>query len=100
LRAIHVYYFDDRLAQYPNIRLLRKMSRGQFPHSTNICVDEHVCIGSGRILRIVCMYIYPESGIHNTSLVSAYFRLDKRECEYLEYLLLLLFTLLHYFSNG
>jgi hypothetical protein len=33
------------------------------------------------------MYIYPLSKIHNTSLVSAYFSLDKRECECLEYIL-------------
>jgi hypothetical protein len=32
------------------------------------------------------MYIYPLSRIHNTSLVSAYLGLDKRECEGLEYL--------------
>jgi hypothetical protein len=32
------------------------------------------------------MYIYPLSRIHNTNLVSAYFGLDKRECECLEYL--------------
>jgi hypothetical protein len=32
------------------------------------------------------MYIYPLSRIHNTSLVSAYFGLDKRDCEYREYL--------------
>jgi hypothetical protein len=32
------------------------------------------------------MYIYPLSRIHNTSLVSAYFGLDKRECECLEYI--------------
>jgi hypothetical protein len=32
------------------------------------------------------MYIYPLSRIHNTNLVSAYFGLDKRECDCLEYL--------------
>jgi hypothetical protein len=32
------------------------------------------------------MYIYPLSRIHNTSLTSAYFGLDKRECECLGYL--------------
>jgi hypothetical protein len=31
------------------------------------------------------MYIYPLYRIHNT-IVSAYFRLDESECEYLEYL--------------
>jgi hypothetical protein len=29
--------------------------------------------------------MYPLSRIHNTSLVSSYFGLDKRGCEYLEY---------------
>jgi hypothetical protein len=33
--------------------------------------------------------IYPLSRIHNTSLISAYFGLDSRECECLEYLYLL-----------
>jgi hypothetical protein len=32
------------------------------------------------------MFIYPLSRIYNTSLVSAYFGLDKRECEWLEHL--------------
>jgi hypothetical protein len=39
------------------------------------------------------MYIYPLSRIRNTSLVSAYFGLDKRECECLEYLFLLFLLL-------
>jgi hypothetical protein len=30
------------------------------------------------------MYIYPLSRIHNTSLVGAYFGLDKRDCECLD----------------
>jgi hypothetical protein len=33
---------------------------------------------------ILSMYNYPLSRIHNTSLTSAYFRLDKREYECLE----------------
>jgi hypothetical protein len=33
------------------------------------------------------MYIYQLSRIHNTSLVSVYYGLDKRECKCLEYLL-------------
>jgi hypothetical protein len=32
------------------------------------------------------MYIYPLSRMHNTSPVSAYFGLDKRQCECLHYL--------------
>jgi hypothetical protein len=35
--------------------------------------------------QALTMYIYPLSRIHNTSLVSAYFGLDRRECESLEY---------------
>jgi hypothetical protein len=37
------------------------------------------------------MYIYPLSGIHNTSLTNTYFGLNKRECECkcLEYLFIL-----------
>jgi hypothetical protein len=38
------------------------------------------------------MYIYPLSRIHNTSLVSAYFGQDKRECECLEYLYLFIYV--------
>jgi hypothetical protein len=34
--------------------------------------------------KYISIYIYPLSRLHNTSLVSAYFGLDKREC--LEYL--------------
>jgi hypothetical protein len=36
--------------------------------------------------RYISMYIYPLSRIHNTSLVSTNFGLDKRECVCLEYL--------------
>jgi hypothetical protein len=36
------------------------------------------------------MYIYPLSRIHKRSLVSAYFKLDKRECECLEYYLFII----------
>jgi hypothetical protein len=36
------------------------------------------------------MYIYQLSRIHNTSLVSAYFGLNKRECQCLEYVFYLL----------
>jgi hypothetical protein len=34
----------------------------------------------------IIMHIYPLSRIHNTSLVNAYFELDKHECKCLEYL--------------
>jgi hypothetical protein len=34
------------------------------------------------------MYFYPLSRIHNTSLVSAYFRLDKRKCKCLKFIYL------------
>jgi hypothetical protein len=37
------------------------------------------------------MCMYPLSRIYNTRLVSAYFGLDKRECECLEYLFLLFY---------
>jgi hypothetical protein len=36
------------------------------------------------------MYIYPLSRIHNTSLISAYFGLDKRECKCLNYLFIII----------
>jgi hypothetical protein len=71
---------------------------------TFVCMNMSFCIGSGRFLCTVCMYlqkkiismyIYPLSRIHNTSLTSAYFRLDKREC--LEYLYLE--YLLHFLAN-
>jgi hypothetical protein len=42
----------------------------------------------------VFKYINSLSRIHNTSLISAYFGLDSRECKYLEYLSLLLLLLL------
>jgi hypothetical protein len=58
-----------------------------------------VCIRSGRFLCVVCIYlqkkmyisiyIYPLSRIHNTSLMSANFGLDKRECECLEHLFII-----------
>jgi hypothetical protein len=35
----------------------------------------------------VSMYLLPLSRIHNTSLISAYFGLDSRECKCLEYLI-------------
>jgi hypothetical protein len=47
----------------------------------------------------LCIYLYvftkkkcinPLSRIHNTSLISAYFGLDRRECECLEYLFVLI----------
>jgi hypothetical protein len=39
------------------------------------------------ITKKIYKYVYyPLSGIHNTSLTRAYFGLDKRECECLEYL--------------
>jgi hypothetical protein len=38
------------------------------------------------MIMVIYKYIHPLSKIHNTSLVSAYFGLDKRECECLEYL--------------
>jgi hypothetical protein len=45
------------------------------------------------------MYIYPLSRIHNTSLISAYFGLDKRECEGLEYFfIIILISKLKYLS--
>jgi hypothetical protein len=37
------------------------------------------------------MYIYPLSRIHNTSLISAYFGLDKCECECVEYYFIYLY---------
>jgi hypothetical protein len=40
--------------------------------------------------KYISMYIYQLSGIHNTCLVSAYFGLDKRDCECLEYFIYLL----------
>jgi hypothetical protein len=38
--------------------------------------------------KYLSMYFYPLSRIHNTSFTSAYFGLDKHECECVEYLLL------------
>jgi hypothetical protein len=82
----------------PNTRLLRKESRVRFPHSTDISVHAHVCLHwvwvfsmySMYVFRkkkkYISMYIYPLFRIHNTSLVNAYFGLDKRECYCLEYL--------------
>jgi hypothetical protein len=81
----------------PNTRLLRKRSRVRFPHSTNVCVHEYVCfywvwafsMYSQYVFtkkKYISMHIYPLSRIHNTSLVSAYFGLDQREYECLEYL--------------
>jgi hypothetical protein len=56
---------------------------------------EHVCLYWVWVC-IICMYlqkklhklvcINPLSRIHNTSLISAYFRQDSRECKCLEYL--------------
>jgi hypothetical protein len=80
----------------PNTRLLRKRSRVRFTHSTNICVHEHVCLVWALSMYImyvftkkkyISMYIYPLSRIHNTSLISAYCGLDKRDSECLEYML-------------
>jgi hypothetical protein len=58
-----------------------------------VWMNMSVCIGFSMYSMCVLtkkkyksMYIYPLSGIHNTSLISAYFGLDKRECECLEYL--------------
>jgi hypothetical protein len=45
------------------------------------------------------MYIYSLSRIHNTSPVSAYFGLDNRECECLEYLLLFIIWFNESFLN-
>jgi hypothetical protein len=62
---------------------------------TFVCMIMPVYFGSGRFLYVVCMYIQkkyirmyisPLSRIHNTSFVSAYHGLDKRECKWLEYL--------------
>jgi hypothetical protein len=84
----------------PNTRLLGKRLRVRFPHITSICVHEHVCLYSVCVFSMysmyvfankgISMYIYPLSRIHNTSLVSAYFGLDTRECECIEYYLYLL----------
>jgi hypothetical protein len=42
-----------------NTRLLRKRSRVRFPHSTNICVHEHVCLYWVWVfLCIICMYVF------------------------------------------
>jgi hypothetical protein len=91
------------------VRLLAYCARGDLltrgfdsrTVQTFVCLNMSVCIGSGRFLCIVCMYlqkqkyismyIYPLSRIHNTSLTSAYFGLDKRECECLECLFIYLF---------
>jgi hypothetical protein len=54
-------------------------------HSANICVHEQVCLYWVWVfLCIICMYL------HNTSLISAYFGLDSRECKCLEYLFIYL----------
>jgi hypothetical protein len=47
------------------------------------------------IIKYVCMYICPTSRIHNTSFVSAYFGLDKREDECLKYLFYLYIIHIH-----
>jgi hypothetical protein len=92
---IHTYYsrfiffLTTDWRNDPNTRLLR--SRVRFPHSTNICVYEHLYLYwvwafsmNGMYVftkkKYISMYIYPLSRIHNTSLASAYFGLDKREC--------------------
>jgi hypothetical protein len=69
-----------------NTRLLRKRSRVRFPHSANICVHTRlVVLGLG--ISIYNMYVFtkqiinPLSRIHNTSLISAYFGLESRECK-------------------
>jgi hypothetical protein len=82
-----------------NTRLLRKRSRVRFPHSAIICVHKHVCLYWVWVfLCIICMClqkkckqvcIYPLSRIFNTSLISAYFGLDSRECKCLEYLFII-----------
>jgi hypothetical protein len=46
--------------------------------------------------KYISMYIYPLSRIHNISLGSAYFGLDKRECECLEYLFIYLCMFIRY----
>jgi hypothetical protein len=48
----------------------------------------------------VSMHIYPLSRIHNTRLISANFRLDKRECENLEYLVIYRLIMMIMFMNG
>jgi hypothetical protein len=70
-----------------NTRLLRKRSRVRFPHSTNICLHEHVCLYWVWVfLCIICRYeqkkfismsIYPLSRIHNTCFTSAYVGIDR-----------------------
>jgi hypothetical protein len=80
------------------VRILAYCARGRRFDSltvqTFVRMNMSICIGSGRFLSIVfiylqkmyiSMYIYPLSKIYNTSLVSAYFGLYKRECESLEY---------------
>jgi hypothetical protein len=76
------------------VRILAYYARGRGFDSRTVqifvCINMSVCIGSGRFLCIVCMYlqkkyismyIYPLSRTHNTSLVSlAYFGLDKCKC--------------------
>jgi hypothetical protein len=71
----------------PNIRPLRRRSQVRFPHSTNIYVHEHFRLYWVWAFSMYSMYVFtstyidPLSRIHNTNLVSAYFGLDKRECE-------------------
>jgi hypothetical protein len=50
---------------------------------TFVCMNMSVCIESECFH--VCIF-NPLSRIHNTSLISAYFGLDSRECKCLEYL--------------
>jgi hypothetical protein len=69
---------------------------GWIPHSANICVHKHVCLYWVWVfLCIVCIckknaykYVfirYLAYLAHNTSLISAYFGPDSRECKCLEY---------------
>jgi hypothetical protein len=69
----------------PNQVRFKKLKYKTQHYKTNMSV----CIGSGRFLCVVCMYFKKKSistyinlfyRIHYTSLVSAYFGLDKREC--------------------
>jgi hypothetical protein len=77
------------------VGILAYYARGRGPHSTNICVHEHVCLYWVWVFLCYNMYVFtkqsiyvsinPLSRFHNTSLISSYFGLDSRECKCLEY---------------
>jgi hypothetical protein len=88
---------DDRLAQWseysPIAQEVASSIPAQYKHlcawtcllvlGLGVCYVYYVCIYKKKYISI---FIYPLSRIHNTSLASAYFGLDKRECGCLEYL--------------